>query len=172
MPQIARITATWFTALINRLGIRPPFSEGWEISNVVQPVSIVDSDISFSAVSTSQVMDTPFTAGVLAAPAAGTVMADTGAQNAGTYQLFIFISAGDGGVSPSANLQRRDAANAANVWEQRIFGVGSGPTGLSGVQPFSLRVILRDPERIRVTVNAAAGAGSGYHASIWLTQVT
>lgn len=172
MPQIARITSTFFTNLISRLGIRPPFSEGFEVSNVIQPVSIVDSDITFSALSTTQSLGTPFTVGALGAPAAGTVLADTGAQNAGIYQLFIVMSAGDGVGTPAMDLQRRDAANAANIWVQRFWGMGGGPNGQSGTAPMSFRVELAASERIRVTVGPAGGAGSGYQASIWLTPVT
>lgn len=172
MPSLARITSTFFTGLINRLGIRPPFPEGFEMSNVVQPVSIVDSDISFSAVQTSQLLDTPFTAGVLAAPAANTVLADSGALAEGNYQVYCLMSAADGTAGASFNIQRRNAANAANIWEQALWGIGSGPVGQSGIQPVSFRVFLAAGERIRITNRLAGGAGSAFQASLWISPVT
>lgn len=169
MPQIARITSTFFTNLINRLGIRPPFNEGFEVSNVVQPVSLVDSDITLSAVTSTQTLGTAQTNGPLSAPAANAVMADSQAQTAGTYSLFIMASTRDGVGVGDFYIQRRDSANAANIWEQRFYTSNSQ----GARETFSMRVTLGDQERIRVVVSpAGGGGGSVYHANIWITPVT
>src|SRR5256885_292105 len=96
MPSLARITNTFFVSLINRLGIRPPPPEGFEISSVVQPVSIVDSDIAIPATVSTTLMDTPFTGGEIVTPAAGALLADSGSQPAGNYNVVITIEQDQG----------------------------------------------------------------------------
>lgn len=164
MPDLARITATFFVNLINRLGVRPPPADGFLLSNVVQPVSIVDSDITLSAVVTTVLQDTPFTTGPQLSPAANTVLADTGALSAGTYQVRILASqdmAVANGVG-SMKMQRRDSANAANIWEQSLA------TGQQGtcVVDLSMRIVLSTSERLRILSNVTS-AGVTVQASIW-----
>lgn len=163
MPQIARITATFFTNLINRLGIRPPFTSGFEISNVVQPVSLVDSDITLSAVSTTITMITPFTQGELAAPAAGTLLADTGAHSAGNYAFLILVACSNvANSSVDFRIQRRDAANAANIWTQ----LGATHINSAPNYQFAGTLTLSANERLRViSQNLAVG---NVQASIFL----
>lgn len=168
MPQLARITSTFFISLLNRLGIRPPFDEGFLLSNTVQPVSLVDSDISLQAVSTTINCDTPFSAGAKAAgTAANTVYADTGALSAGTYALFIL-----GGFDMTAGtfetflLQRRNAANAANIWEQYVI-MGTGNTGTLAI---SMTVTLLDQERIRI-LNKNLSVITSSQLSIWAQKL-
>src|SRR2546428_13281613 len=91
MPSLARITNTFFVSLINRLGIRPPPPEGFEISSVVQPVSIVDSDIAIPATVLTTLMDTPLTGGEIVTPAAGALLDDSGSQPACNYKVFITL---------------------------------------------------------------------------------
>src|SRR5437879_1036974 len=88
-PSLSEITANFFVNLINRLGVRPPPADAFLLSNVVTPVSIVDADISIPAQLTTFLLDVPFTAGELLAPVANTVLADTLAQPAGNYNVFI-----------------------------------------------------------------------------------
>lgn len=164
MPQLARITSTFFTNLITRLGIRPPFSEGFEMSNVVTPVSIVDSDITLQAITTSILLAAPYTAGSSATPAAGTVLADTGAQSAGNYVILVTYGA-DFAVSVNTNafeIQRRDAANAANIWTI-MSSIAAGSQGF--IQ--SLNVTLALNERIRV-VQYQNSPGSNIKANVWI----
>lgn len=144
--------------------MKPPFPDGFELSNVVQPVSLVDSDVALAAVTTSQLLDTPLTAGPQAAPVINTVLADTGAQAAGNYILFILVSAFDTVAGPDIQFQRRDAANAANIWEQRYWTGGATSYFLQT----TLRVTLQLNERVRVVNPRAGGAGSNYQANIWL----
>lgn len=165
MPgQLARITSTFFTSVINRLGLRPAFDEGWLVSNVVQPVSIVDSDISLNAVSSTITLESPFTAGPLAAgTAANTVHADTGAQSAGRYAVLIMFGHDQAaGTYQCYLIQRRNAANAANIWEQQIaVSTGMGATCLS------LTLTLAAGERLRV-INKVLSNFTTEQASIWL----
>jgi len=164
--QVARITSTFFTTLITRLGIQPPFSEGFLMSNTVQPVSIVDSDITLTAVTTSITQGSAFTAGELAAPAANTVNADTGAQSAGNYAYRIQIAHN---VGAAANYQwrieRRDAANAANIWGQIVGAWQGGPAffDIAGT------LTLAAGERLRV-INVTGPVGITVQASIWLVR--
>jgi hypothetical protein len=169
VASLSRITATFFVSLINRLGIRPPPAEGFQISNVVQPVSIVDSDISIPAVLTSILLDqNVFTQGELTSPAAGLLAADTGAQPAGTYLCYIILSQ-DVAITSSCSyrLQRRDAANAATIWGQLL---STGSTGSNYfAQGVFIRLLLN--ERLRLLVDNATNLGV-YQASIWLQLVT
>src|SRR2546427_13101136 len=91
MPSLARITNTFFVSLINRLGIRPPPPEGFEISSVVQPVSIVDSDIAIPAAVSTTLMDTPVTRGEIVTPPADALLADSGSQPVGNYNVDITV---------------------------------------------------------------------------------
>jgi hypothetical protein len=167
MPSISRITATFFTTLINRLGIRPPPPAGFELSSVVQPVSIVDSDISLSAVLTTLTLDVPATGGEIVSPAAGAVLADSGALAAGIYNFLIVVADAPAGGNFDFRIQRRDAANAVNVWTQ-IFH-----TGVNGVDNvlFAATIKLLLNERVRV-VNIATTLGDTVQASIWQSLVT
>jgi len=166
MPSLSKISANFFVNLITRLGVRPPPAEAFLLSNVVQPVSIVDSDISIPAVLTTQILDTPFTAGAQAAPAVNFIMADTGAQPAGNYQLYIFVGTQTAGGGGDFAIERRDAANAANIWTQlaSVLPTGSNTFQLSA----TLKLQLNERLRIRCTV----GAGGTWQASIWLLQVS
>lgn len=164
--QVARITTTFFTNLITRLGIQPPFSEGFLMSNTVQPVSIVDSDITLTAVTTSITQGNPFTAGELAAPAANTVNADSGAQAAGNYAYRIQFSHNvAAAVNYQWRIERRDAANAANIWSQ-IVGSWQGGDAFFDI---SGTMTLSTNERLRI-INITAPVGLTVQASIWLVR--
>lgn len=172
MPNLARITSTFFTSLLNRLGIRPPFDEGFLMSNVVTPVSIVDSDITLSAVTTTQLLDTVFTAGRLVAPAANTVLADTGAQAAGNYNVFLLLTVTDGAGVNEFALQRRDAANASNIWSHFFLTQGGAVSIVPLNLSLSFRMVLQAGERFRIINTTALSAGSPVQASIWLQLVS
>lgn len=167
MPYLSRITNTFFVNLINRLGVRPPPPEGFELSNIVQPVSIVDSDIILTAIASTQVLDTPFTGGVTIA-GASTVLADTGAQAAGNYSVRVTIGLLNIAVAAVADfsIQRRNAADSVTVWEQAL-------TLTPGTQSFfeaTMIVRLLAGERLRVW--SVGGSTSTLIANIWITQVT
>jgi len=155
MGQQARITATFFTSLLTRLGVRPPFAEGYLLSNVVQPVTLVDSDIVIPTSITPIATSTPNSTGEQAAVAANTVLADSGALAAGTYFVRAWIANIATAANRSLSIQHRDSANAANIWEQRFY---ISATGVRTHQ-FELRETLNLNERIRVITISNMGAG-------------
>jgi hypothetical protein len=171
MPSLSQIQNTFFVNLINRLGVRPPPPEAFLLSNVVQPVSIVDSDITLSAVATTVLCDGVNSAGLLAAPAAGTILADTGAEPAGNYATFIMYSIdGVGTAATTIIIARRNAANNADIWAQ-IIGLGSGADSTS-VVPVQMRIALLLNERLVIRMGAAALAGGSIQASIFIQPST
>ena len=164
MPFLARITNTFFVTLINRLGVRPPPPEGFELSNVVQPVSIVDSDVTLSAVVSTQNLDVPASAGELVAPAAAVVLADSGALAVGNWNISIMVSSlGETNLVFSFAVERRDAANAANIWSQ-IFTQSFQAT--SGYLLLNFRATVLVNERIRV-ISRVPAAGTTVQANLW-----
>lgn len=170
MPSLSQISANFFLNLINRLGVRPPPPEAFLLSNIVQPVSIVDTDVAIPAIATTQLLDAPFTIGNQVAPVINTVLADTGSQPLGNYSLFVTLACFDAVNSPQLSIQRRNAANGANVWEQFIYATNSiaaGPAASTWLIPVRVSLLLN--ERIRVLNVLAGGAGSAYMANIWLT---
>lgn len=169
MPDLARITSTFFVTLINRLGVRPPPADGFLLSNVVQPVSLVDSDIVLSAVVGTQTLDAGNSAGEQVNPASGTVLADTGAVTlAGVYSIQFEVGWRDANNS-TIIIQRRDAANATSIWEQRYYNWAS-----LAMPPrtISFRVALAASERVRIVTGEASNVLSKYFAAIWIQQVS
>lgn len=167
--HLTSITSTFFINLLNRLGCKPPPPEGFDLINTVQPVSIVDSDISLPIVATTIPIDTVFTNGEIASPAANVVLADTGALIGGNYNALVMV----GGDQAAAwgfdfRLQRRDAANAVSIWSQ-VFQLTNNNEGFL-VLPFTFRAQVN--ERLRVITANAATAGTTVQASIWLQQVS
>lgn len=165
MPQIARITSTFFTSMITRLGIRPPFGQGYEISNVVQPVSIVDADIAIPAAVTPVLTPTP-NGSEQTASAINTVFATSGALPAGTYYFRAWVA----WMIPATNriiyVQHRNAADAANIWFQSIYpGTGAGGT----VQELVWRESVSLNERVRIIAGSNMGAGESITANLFWT---
>ncbi len=168
-PEVSSITATFFLNLINRLGVRPPPASAFLLSNVVQPVTLVDTDIAIPTTFQTPVLDQAFTAGELVAPGAGVVLADTGALPAGNYNVRMLYSENGGSASSSdIKLQRRDAANAANIWSQ-LFLINPSDSSLIDI---SMTVKLAVNERIRVVQGAAAPAGATFQANLWASLTT
>lgn len=100
---------------------------------------------------------------VLTTPAGGgNVMSTTGAlATIGEYVAYVVISTD---VATAFNIQHRNAADAANVWEQRIFSAASNDREL--VIPFTTTVAN---QRLRVTNNAAYTGNA--QATIWWRRV-
>lgn len=164
-----RITATAFANVARRLGLIPPPQVPYEISNIVIPVALVDSDITLAATASTALLGTPASTGNQTAVAADTVLADTGALAAGDYN--VTVSAGQHvtlGNQHFLKLQRRDAANAANVWEINL------PVGTSGGGPlrayfFNFRCALFGSERLRLVTGDAVPAVEVVQGNIWAT---
>lgn len=165
MPQIARITATFFTSMITRLGIRPPFGQGYEISNVVQPVSIVDADIAIPAAVTPVLTPTP-NGSEQTAVAAGTVFATSGALPAGTYYFRAWVSYMVAATNRIIYIQHRNAADAANIWFHSLYpGLAVG----GDLQQLEWRETLSTNERVRIVAGSNMGAGESITANLFWT---
>ena len=153
-------------SLITRLGVQPPFTEGFELANVVTPVTLVDSDIVLAAQTTSPEFDTQFTQGELLSPADGTLLADTGALAAGTYETLVVIGGRAATDTSIGEVQRRDAANAVTVWRTPWIIQGPG----FGIQTLNARFTLLASERIRAI--ARTGCSGNLTTNIWVRRVT
>ncbi len=96
-----------------------------------------------------------FSAGVLTASAAGTVLADTTALPAGEYDLQYWIQSSDSIGDKTIAFEHRDAANAANlaIWSFTLTGDGFQQV-MKG--PFTLSYELAVNERLRIVVGAVA----------------
>lgn len=167
MVHLTSITNTFFVNLLNRLGVKPPPPEGFDLINTVQPVSIVDTDIQLPVITTSMLLDVPVTTGEKAAPGAAVVLADTGALPAGTYNIHVTAGLSQTAVgSADFAVQRRDAANAANIWRQVHMIQFTGQTDYQ----WSAQVKLAVNERIRlITENASLAT---IEANLWFQQVS
>lgn len=165
MPSLARITNTFFVNLINRLGVRPPPDEGFLLTNIVQPVSIVDQEATFQVSSAPALYGTPASIGRSAAPALNTVLADSGALAVGAFNCKVVVDWFDQVNNVEIGIQHRDAANAANIWERRLFT--STATGQTGAIVFEFADTFLVNERLRVIVLVAGGAGSIYQAEVF-----
>lgn len=151
-----------FIDLLTRLRIAHSQPFPFDLIGNVVPVAIVDPS-PLTIVTVPQDWDIPASAGALAAPAANTLLADTGALAVGIWDFLIVISDNDTGAQSRIAVQRRNAANAANIWEQQ-FGVAGG---IDKHIVWNVGLSIAAGERIRVITVAAAGAGSTYHANIF-----
>jgi hypothetical protein len=161
------ITNTFFTNLINRLGIRPPPNQGFNIQDTVVPVSIVDADITVPVAPTGVTLDVGnrFSQGPVATPAANTLLADTGPQPAGNYLLTILIGGEGDNVQPGFVLARRNAANAADVWAS-LIAQGQNNNFIF----MTVRCVLSLNERMIIRLGPNnAGNGNATQATIFLS---
>jgi hypothetical protein len=169
------ITANFFVSLINRLGIRPPPAEGFGLSNVVIPVSIVDQDLQLAATMTPPIFAAPASAGEQIAPAANLILADTGALSPTAiatvnWSFQILLMCVDA-QTPRVVIEHRNAANAANIWSQTIYGTTLFAGGAGAYIDLVLAKEIQASERIRLRVDLAGLAGSRYHANIFSEQL-
>ena len=166
MPEIGRIQSTNFQSLLTQLGITRntiPFA----LRSEVTPVVLVGGTVSFVAAPTPAYRAAEiFTTGVQTAPAAGTVLADTGPLLIGPYSVLIVF---DSEETNNFEFQWRNAANAVNLWTQTFrtptLGQGQG----FAVIPIRFQ-IENDNERFRVLNQLIGGVGLDYQATI-LAQV-
>jgi hypothetical protein len=154
--RLLPIRATAFQNVLTRLGAAPNMG-GFALDTIVTPVSLVDSDITLNASTSTPLVNVPFTANEVIAPAAATRLANTGALPAGPYSMVFWISSSE---SNSYRIRRRNAADNADIWSFR-FNV----TNNSWVT--SLRLILALNELIVVENITLGGAGSFYQAAIF-----
>lgn len=135
------------------------------LSEVVSPVSIVDSRITLTANTAPIVFTSVSSAGVKINPAINTILADTGALAAGTYDFKVWVMFQDSAVLTNVEFQHRDAANAANVWTQRLTAGNSAAVHV--FEEFELALTFAQSERLRVIVSAATTATSQFDANIF-----
>lgn len=157
MESIFNITTTSFLNTLRRLGISkiPVF----RLVNTVQPVALVDASVQIST--NIPVCDIPYTAGVLDGPVGTTVLADTTAQVAGSYDIKI-IGSNDAPSAMRCYLKRRNFNNTADVWSQFMVFTANTNTVVD------MRIVLGESERLRIEMASAGSAGNKYQASIWL----
>jgi hypothetical protein len=173
MPEPPKLAAASpnLVALLQRLGVYGEDSGmPWWFSDVILPVAIVDAgQVTLQATAIPFPLGTPASAGELTAPAATTRLADTGALAAGQWNFFFTLGKAGSADGASYSLQRRNAADAANIWSQRMVlrNDAATGTGLVFVKIGPIRVILANNERIVVVVNDAAAVGSIHNANIW-----
>lgn len=165
MPEIYPVTAVGIQGILQDLGIQvTPKFPMFYMSDTILPVSIVNAQVDLTA---KQVLGPQvFTSeGLKTAPAASTVLADTGALVAGAHSFSVWFSILALTTSNSILLQHRDAANAANIWSfsfQHDKGVLSQSFNLP-----SFALTLATNERVRVILSAQVAAGGElYQAAI------
>lgn len=167
--SLREVIPSSFTDLLNLFGIslQSQKDNSFVLNGEVLPVVLVGSTTQIEAISTPLLQDVPFTAGRVAGPGAGAVLADTGAQAAGVYAFKVMV----GQLLNSGNgadwaIQRRDAANAANVWEQ----IGTFYASQPGFFETSGTLRLQVNERLRV-IAVTAAALTTVQADIWLQRI-
>lgn len=149
---------TSFPRLILRLlGIYR--GERFTLGTEIQPVSLVDADISIPATVSPVILGTPATAGDLVAPVANFVLADTGELTAGDWNFTVQLGTND---ANNYEIQRRNSTNTANVWAMRLrVDIGSGPVLLP------LKATMLTNERLRVQIMSVGTAGTVHRANIF-----
>lgn len=146
--------AVLWQAFLNKIGLRQDLP--LTLAQTVVPVAIIDSEISIPVSLSTPALGSPFTQGVIVAPAAGTLLADTGALNAGTSSWFIVASAVGSLDWGNLEVVRRNAANNADIWSQLCWSLQA-----------LWRISVVANERIIVRNHSAGNAGIAYEASIW-----
>lgn len=163
MPKIWPVLAQGFTNVFTRLGIQAaPAGSQWFLSDTLIPVTLVDSDITLAA-SVADPAETMSTQGLLAAPVANTLAADTGQLAAGKYKFVWHLSIRDGVNNNNMTISHRDAPNTGSNFDLIILH------DLGDVQQHdqgSFVIDILQNERVRIVVGANSGAGSEYTAWI------
>jgi len=151
----------FFTDILQRFGVNRPQAP-FLLDGDVVPVVLIDSAISFVAAPSPPYGVTDiFTAGVVVAPAAGTILADTGPLPVGAYTIQVFISAGEGN---RWLFQWRNVANAADLWTQNLR---NAPAADPRLIEFSTRLNIENAnERFRVLNDLVGTAAVEYQATI------
>lgn len=166
--SLRELIPTSFADLLNLFGIslQGQKDNSFVLIGEVQPVVLVGSTTEIQSISTPITCDVPFTAGFLVAPALNTIAADTLAQPAGLYAAKIVCGGRpNSGIQIGYAIERRDAANAANIWSQDL---GLWESGIF-LEVVDLTVRLQINERLRVRVTGAATMSA--QANIWLQRI-
>lgn len=166
--SLREVIPSSFVELLDLFGIslRGEKDNTFVLSGEVSPVVLVGSTTQIQAISTPMNMDVPATVGFTAAPAINTVLADTGQLTPGLYAVrAILAGRTTSGAQCAAALQRRDAANAATIWNQEI-----GVTESAGLlMDISMTARVQLNERIRIITTSAASMS--VQANIWTQRL-
>lgn len=163
MPDVYPIQYNVFTGLFERLGIiTPPRVPQFWMSDVIQPVSIVDSNITLQADFANPAQSFA-TEGVQVAPAANDLLADTGQLEAGTYTFKCFFNTNEDSSDANITIEHRNAANSAAHWEYRWFH----ERNTSYDHTFGFTETFLQDERLRIRCVNAGSAGKLYVGFLW-----
>lgn len=158
-----------FADLLNYFGIslQGQKDNTFVLRGDVLPTVLVGSVVPIQAISSEMTLDIPYTAGPLAAGTApNTVHADTGPLLSGTYAITILFGCDiTAGSNQCYLIQRRDAANAANIWSQQYTFYTQ--SGLADILTFTMR--LNPGERLRV-LNSILSTFTTEQVSIWAVR--
>lgn len=147
--QLIQLPSTELSNLLTEFGIIQPPSLLF-LSNVVQPISIVDSRVSLSSVTTPANYTNAGSSGPVT-PAAATVIATTGPLAAGTYEFRLMMDSNDG-VARRVDFQHRDAADATSLLTHRLIASATSK------YDFTLTRTLVLNERVRIITVDAFGS--------------
>jgi len=170
MPELLPIQAILFQNLLRDFQIiAPPRVPVWWMSDVVQPVALVNSQVTLDAVISETAMQFA-TQGTVISPLIGAILADTGQLPAGTYLFRAIMSFINTSAINGIILEHRDPADAANVWEWE----GNTGNNSEGFLPITIEwvetVVLN--ERIRATNRVAGSGQSRFNVIIWRRLLT
>jgi len=168
--SLREIIPVSFADLLNYFGIslQSQKDNTFVLRGEVVPTVLVGSVVPITAVSNPMTLDVPYTAGSLAAgTAANTVHADTGALASGVYAVTLMFGCdATAGSDQDYYIQRRDAANAANIWQQEYGFKNSAQ--LNSFVTFAMR--LNTGERLRV-LNKMVSTFTTEQVSIWAQRI-
>lgn len=145
-------------AILERLGVNRP-QTAFELDGDVVPTIIIDSGVDFTAAPTPpyRVVDI-FSAGIQTAPAAGSVLADTGPLSIGSYSLEMVSYITE---TSELDFEWRNAANSAN-----LAAIAFNSLVLDTRYWTSRFQIQNDNERLRVVNPNAGTAGKTYEVTL------
>ena len=168
MPEIYPITSNVFPGLLERLGVRltAPRAPLYYLSDVVMPVTIVDSGITFAAVVDPGVQLFA-TEGQQTAPLINDLLADTGALPVGNYEFKVWLAHDEQVFGPKVAIEHRDALNTGNIWSHHFYF-----TNIPGFFHFECSVALAEDERLRLRVEVGATAARVYNGIIFRRFLT
>ena len=160
------------TDLIRELGIIGKVGE-LGIINAILPTVSMGSVVQ----QTVQVLQPAFRTtdifgSVVTAPAAGTVLADTGALAAGTFDVSIYMAGEPGGAAVRMAVEFRNAANSADLatWEHLL--IRTPVTNSVNIPRYDLALEFALNERLRITVASNTVATTLWCAFIFARRRT
>jgi hypothetical protein len=149
MPYLIQLPLEELQQLIVDLGVvEQPARFG--LSEVVSPVSLVDSRVTVDVNSVPWDWEAAQTQGEFTNAAANTRHVDTGALDQGVYDFLIYLSVGN---TVGFRVKQRNAADAATVYSQ-VFTAGG-----ASINRVDMIFHLAQGERVVVDNTGATGAG-------------